>query len=926
MSLVGPSGNPDIDGLLWGYKWDALHLTYTFPTSPGAYHYQVVRGFEALNGAQEAAIQRVLANYANVCGLSFSFTASSTATLKFGEANAIKMGPMTQGHTVETAEGYAPDADRFDRVGWGSVWYNHTDYNNPLLGSDEYANVFLHEIGHALGLKHGHATQLGHGTTFPALPDDHNSFEYSIMTYSQYVGDDFISVDNAVNHPTTLMMDDIAALQYLYGADYSYNRTNTTYTFNPSTGEMSINGAGQGRPSANTILLTIWDGGGNDTYNFSNYASQLTIDLNPGGWTSLGRQRANLGDGHVARGNIANAYLYRDKAGSLIENAIGGKANDHIFGNKANNNLYGNGGKDTLDGRAGADGMFGGAGNDTYYVDNSRDRTIEAARAGTDRVFTRVSYALAAGSSIELLSTSDNGTAPINLFGNELANVLLGNNGKNLLRGGRGDDVLQGGGGFDTADYSTASGKVTVSLSGIVGSSSGADGHDDLVTIEGLRGSRFNDTLIGNTLDNVLYGGAGADRMTGGAGKDTYYVDNAGDRVIEVNGGGTDRVLSSVSHTLASYVENLTLTGTANIKGTGNGLDNIITGNAGSNVLSGLGGNDKLDGGRGADTLVGGPGNDTYYVDNSADRIVETAGAGTDRVFSSITYTLSGNVENLTLTGSANINGTGNAQDNVLIGNNGDNVLSGGSGGDDIAYQSGGNDRILTSTYVALGRIRIDHGHADKGPGQGTDDVFGVHHFVGSKSDDFIVGGGFGETIEGEIRGPVLDYRGAYEGSYDFLSGGGGNDVIIGRFSFDTLTGGDGADRFVYQDLTDSNTFFGTDTITDFTHTVNLVHTDAFGSGLIGGGADTIPGDKIDLSLIDADLNTPGDQAFVFAGNSFSDPHISGAGYVWYWAGDGIVRARVAGSPETIQYDLQISVQMSDTFSVFALSASEFIL
>ncbi|MEI8209917.1 MAG: peptidylprolyl isomerase, partial [Methylococcales bacterium] len=251
----------------------------------------------------------------------------------------------------------------------------------------------------------------------------------------------------------------------------------------------------------------------------------------------------------------------------------------------------------------------------------------------------------------------------------------------------------------DTVSYVNARAGVKVSLLSPLGQNNVASGVgiDTLGSIANLIGSGFKDTLTGNARNNVLTGGAGADVLIGGGGKDTYVVNikatglledtvtgNAGIDTIQVVGNSTNTTVAILK--LAPIIENLDIsgTGTSKLNLTGNALANMLTGNAGNNLLNG---------GIGADSLIGGAGNDSYTVDNANDVVTEKTAEGIDLINSSVSYQLSANVENLTLTGKAAINASGNADNNLLTGNAGMNSLSGNEGIDTLVGLAG-NDSL----------------------------------------------------------------------------------------------------------------------------------------------------------------------------------------------------------------------------------------
>lgn len=378
-------------------------------------------------------------------------------------------------------------------------------------------------------------------------------------------------------------------------------------------------------------------------------------------------------------GGADNDRLFGGNDSDELNGDIG---HDQLFGGNGNDQLIGYHGSDLLDGGTGADSMNGGDGNDTYVVDNVGDvvkETHDDALSGTDTVQSSVSYTLGFG--LDHLTLT--GTANLYGAGNEKNNEIAGNSGNNELYGLAGGDVL-----------------------------------------------------IGDAGNDLLFGGTGADYMHGGAGNDIYMVDNAADMAMETSNdalGGIDTVNAFVSYILDFGLDRLYLHGTVSLTGTGNGNNNLLHGNRGDNTLSGLAGtdtlhgdlgtdtllgndgndtlygdagndglyggegNDLLDGGTGADVMDGGSGNDAYIVDSLIDQANDSLGiqddGGIDQVQASVTHTLGVRIENLTLTGTAAINGTGNALNNTLIGNSANNVLS-GLDGNDVLTGGAGNDTL----------------------------------------------------------------------------------------------------------------------------------------------------------------------------------------------------------------------------------------
>ena len=348
---------------------------------------------------------------------------------------------------------------------------------------------------------------------------------------------------------------------------------------------------------------------------------------------------------------------------------------------------------DIIDGDGGGDSMSGGLGDDTYIVDSTGDIVSEVENSGIETVYASITYALPAN--VENLVLT--GSASLSGTGNDLDNSISGNEGENVLNGGGGVDTLTGGLGNDT--YVNPTGEVVVELAGGGTDTIRTSAHFNLVNLAEVEnieltgllnynavGNASGNRLTGNDGNNRLRGEGGVDTLVGGLGNDTY-VNPLGDTITELAGQGFDTVESDVTASISqlSQVEGILLTGAGNIS---------ATGNAGGNALTGNGGNNILNGSTGADTMAGGAGNDTYYVDAGGDQTVEAANAGIDLVICSISRTLSANVENLSLSGTAGNAGNGNELANVITGNGGANTMRGYDGSDTL-IGNGGSDLLI---------------------------------------------------------------------------------------------------------------------------------------------------------------------------------------------------------------------------------------
>jgi serralysin len=779
--------DPNVRATMIGSRWTTeagglipeTQLTYYFSTSADDYTAiasypsaaMVTNGaFSALSGPQVQAVMTALNQIQSYTRLSFAPADSGLAA-----DAALRFANSTQARTSESRfpswpnNYYTNDARDSGDTFLGPTGQISADWTT-YFGTFEFSTI-EHEIGHALGLKHGHDTS-GNG----ALSADRNDLEFSIMTYASYLGADpgaGSTVDTG-SMPRTFMMYDIAALQAYYGANWDRVGTAVTWSWNPTTGAEMIGGAAApdiGATSTGKIFSTVWTQGAIATYDLSDFTADQVDDMRPGAWLMFSPDQLavlNFNDPDTkAQGNVYNALLYGGDTGSEISNLNSGSGNDRIDGNDLANvvhanggndwmrgwagddALYGEGGDDTLIGEDGSDDLIGGLGDDSYVITSSGASIIEIAGEGIDSALIAVDgYTVGAyvdiaylGVGVSVLTGNDTG---MSLFARDgQAATITGGSGNDAIYGADGADVLNGGAGDDY-----------------------------------LRGRSGNDTLRGGAHDDVLIGEDGSDTLIGGTGNDFYIVTSVGSTIVELPGEGTDSALIAVDgYTVGAYVDIAylgvgvsVLTGNdtgmslfardgqaATITG-GSGADwlyganqtDVLKGGAGDDYLRGRAGNDTLEGGAdndtligedGSDTLIGGTGDDFYIVTSVGSTIVEQPGEGIDSALIAIDgYTVGDNVEvaylgagvstvtgnNTDMTilaregqGATIIGGSGGDillgadQADFLRGGQGSDVLEGGAGNDTYAFARGdGNDRMHASASTGSDTVAFDAGTA----------------------------------------------------------------------------------------------------------------------------------------------------------------------------------------------------------------------
>ena len=757
----------------------------------------------------------------DLIAISLNGTPSPSANITFGYSTTTQDGGTYASPTIQ-------DLDGSDLMIRQNIWMS-SGWSELMSGNLGYGmrglEVFLHEIGHSLGLSHPGNYDASDDVP-PAYADDAefptDTRQFTVMSYfnaGEYDpgidrygikiptgGDTYVEYFTFVSTP---LLYDIVAIQAKYGADYTTRATDTVYGFNSTAGRAAFDFTINMNP-----IVAIWDGGGIDTLDVSGYVPggfenfNQIIDLRSGKYSSIG----------ALTGNVVIAY------NCVIENAIGGGGNDNIQGNAVGNRMAGGMGADTILGIEGNDLLIGGAGNDELFG-GAGDDTLEGGDGG-DTLYGGSGYDLASYSSeagddffirIKPINAPKDGIWEVTgaaegtgdslagiegfVFGEGNERIILANSaggrlitingagGDDTLIGSRGPEVLIGGSGYDTFDplsgvFTVFGGQLDVAsgnwienlLDGdqlLLDYSAAIDGFTFLLssilglgTWLGSDGSTARGiariTFNGSEFGDRVVGGLSHDRLVGNGGNDSLTGRDGGDSLLGM--AGSDFILGEASN-------------------------DVLYGGTENDTLYGGIGDDRIFGGPGADHLNGGDGNDNIYSGGGNDLLV-FGDLGNDSLYGSI-------------------------EADVLYGGVGDDFFR-GSDGNDSLYGEAGNDQILGGEgddYIdpGVGRETLDGGAGNNYLYMNRGATFsGVSFYLnGTAGSDGTVSQNFGrmfyvassgnDTVSGSAGDDRIDGNDGQDnlkglGGSDNLYGGLGNDALDGGLGADGLYGGEGND------------------------------------------------------------------------------------------------------------------------------------
>lgn len=655
-------------------------------TDPG----QQYTGWTALTTSEKTAYNNVLAYIETLINVDFQeVTGQADPTMHVGKVD------LTAPTAGEGGFSYSFTATNPSTI---VDWDNFTVFRNDISLDTNQDGLMLHEIGHALGLKHPFSGS-------PTLPAELENNKYTVMSYTA-------NPDNGLDSDGYQIYD-IAALQARWGANLSTATGNDTYT---------------GR--RNTTVDVVWDAGGTDTFDASAKTTGVVLSLKEGTFSRFGTYD-----------DVAVAF------GVTIENATGGSGGDIITGNDVANVLTGNNGNDYLRGEGGTDTLLGGFGAD--YLRGGAGADVLNGGAGSDWAdYSTAPDAVTVNLANSGLNTGTDAAGDTYVFvervlGSTKNDTITGDGNVNYLRGWTGDDMIFGGGGndflqgdagadaldggsgSDWAYYTSSSEGVVVNLANSALNSGGTAAGDTYTSIENVYGSNHSDTLTGDANGNFLRGGAGVDTLNGGDGAD-YLRGNEGADILN-GGSGADwayYATSGAAVTVNLANDNLNAGGEAagdqfssiervfgsahNDHITGDGGVNYLRGFSGADTIIGGGGNDYLQGDLGGDTLDGGTGSDWAYYASAGSAVSVNLGnaalnTGSDAVGDSYTSieNIVGSRYNDTIRGDdANNYLRGYLGDDTIIGGLGDDTLRGESGNDTFQFVNAafGDDQITDFT------------------------------------------------------------------------------------------------------------------------------------------------------------------------------------------------------------------------------------